>query len=101
SPAAPWCSRPPSRSPRGTPQACNKQASLTIQPAAAPLGAKASGLRPSLAQSFPQSKNHPGEATTTILRIAALVFTAAFAASAAHAEIKTQWIEYSHGDAKL
>lgn len=37
----------------------------------------------------------------TILRIAALVFTAAFAASAAHAEIKTQWIEYSHGDAKL
>src|SRR5689334_19768021 len=37
----------------------------------------------------------------TMLRLVAFVFTAAFAASAAHAEIKTEWVEYSHGDVKL
>jgi dienelactone hydrolase len=37
----------------------------------------------------------------TILRIAALIFTAAFTATAAQAEIKSQWVEYSHGDMKL
>jgi dienelactone hydrolase len=37
----------------------------------------------------------------TILRIAALIFAALFSGSVAQAEIKTQWIEYTHGDAKL
>ena len=37
----------------------------------------------------------------TILRIAAFICAAAFTASAAQAEIKTQWVEYTHGDAKL
>ena len=37
----------------------------------------------------------------TVLRIAALVFPAAFAASAAHAEVKTEWVEYTHDGAKL
>ena len=37
----------------------------------------------------------------TMLRLVAFIFTAAFTASAAHAEIKTEWVEYSHGDAKL
>jgi dienelactone hydrolase len=37
----------------------------------------------------------------TILRIAAFICAAAFTASAAQAEIKTQWVEYSQGDAKL
>jgi dienelactone hydrolase len=36
----------------------------------------------------------------TILRIAALIFAALFA-TAAQAELKTEWVEYSHGDAKL
>src|SRR5438105_4769394 len=37
----------------------------------------------------------------TMLRIAAFIIAAAFTASAAQAEIKTEWVEYSHGDAKL
>ena len=37
----------------------------------------------------------------TILRVAALIFAALFTGSVAQAEIKTQWIEYTHGDAKL
>ena len=39
----------------------------------------------------------------TILRIAAFICAAAFTALAnpAQAEIKTQWVEYTHGDAKL
>ena len=37
----------------------------------------------------------------TILRIAAFILAAAFTASAAQAEMKTQWVEYSHGDTKL
>jgi hypothetical protein len=37
----------------------------------------------------------------TILRIAAFIFAALFTGSVAQAEIKTQWIEYTHGDAKL
>jgi dienelactone hydrolase len=37
----------------------------------------------------------------TMLRLVAFVFTAAFTASAAQAEIKTEWVEYTHGDAKL
>ena len=37
----------------------------------------------------------------TMLRIAAFIFTAAFTASAAQADIKTEWVEYTHGDAKL
>ena len=37
----------------------------------------------------------------TMLRTAAFVFAAMLAASAAQAEIKTEWVEYSHGDAKL
>ena len=36
----------------------------------------------------------------TMLRIAALILAALFA-TAAQAEIKTQWVEYTHGDAKL
>src|SRR4051794_3618912 len=42
-----------------------------------------------------------GEVAMTILRIAAFILTAAFTASAAQAEIKTEWVEYTHGDAKL
>jgi dienelactone hydrolase len=37
----------------------------------------------------------------TMLRIAAFIIAAAFTASGAQAEIKTEWIEYSHGDVKL
>jgi dienelactone hydrolase len=37
----------------------------------------------------------------TMLRTAAFVFAAMLAASAVQAEIKTEWVEYSHGDAKL
>jgi dienelactone hydrolase len=37
----------------------------------------------------------------TMLRLVAFIFTAAFTASAAHADIKTEWIEYTHGDVKL
>jgi dienelactone hydrolase len=39
----------------------------------------------------------------TMLRIAAALTVAAFAActATAHAEIKTEWIQYSHGDVKL
>ena len=37
----------------------------------------------------------------TILRIAAFIFAAMFTGSMAQAEIKTQWVEYTHGDAKL
>jgi len=39
----------------------------------------------------------------TMLRLVAFIFAAAFAicASAAQAEIKTEWVEYSHGDVKL
>jgi dienelactone hydrolase len=37
----------------------------------------------------------------TILRLVAFVFAAAFSASVAQAEIKTEWLEYTHGDAKL
>ncbi len=37
----------------------------------------------------------------TILRIAAFLFAALFADSAAQAEIKTEWVEYSHDDVKL
>jgi dienelactone hydrolase len=37
----------------------------------------------------------------TILRTAAFVFAAMLAATAAQAEIKTEWVEYSHGDVKL
>src|SRR5205085_11136352 len=36
----------------------------------------------------------------TMLRIAALILAALFA-TAAQAEIRTEWVEYSHGDAKL
>jgi dienelactone hydrolase len=36
-----------------------------------------------------------------MLRIAALIIAAAFTASAAQAEIKTEWVEYNHGDVKL
>ncbi len=36
-----------------------------------------------------------------ILRIAAFILAAMFTGSVAQAEIKTQWIEYTHGDAKL
>ena len=37
----------------------------------------------------------------TVARIVAFVLAGLFSVSAAHAEIKTQWIEYSHGDVKL
>jgi dienelactone hydrolase len=37
----------------------------------------------------------------TMLRLVAFILAAAFTAPAAHAEIKTEWIEYSHGDMKL
>ena len=37
----------------------------------------------------------------TILRLVAFIFAAAFSASVAQAEIKTEWVEYSHGDVKL
>ena len=37
----------------------------------------------------------------TILRIAAFILASALAVSTAHAGIKTQWLEYSHGDTKL
>src|SRR3979490_2274937 len=37
----------------------------------------------------------------TMLRLVAFIFAAAFTASAAQAEIKTEWVEYTHGDAKL
>jgi dienelactone hydrolase len=37
----------------------------------------------------------------TILRIAAFIFAALFTGSVAQADIKTQWVEYTHGDAKL
>jgi dienelactone hydrolase len=37
----------------------------------------------------------------TMLRLVAFIFTAAFTASAAQADIKTEWVEYTHGDAKL
>jgi len=37
----------------------------------------------------------------TILQLAAFIFAALFTGSVAQAEIKTQWIEYTHGDAKL
>ena len=36
-----------------------------------------------------------------MLRIVAFIFAAVFTASAAQAEIKTEWVEYTHGDVKL
>ncbi len=33
--------------------------------------------------------------------LAAILATVALCAGAARAEVKTQWVEYSHGDAKL
>src|ERR1700704_3801866 len=37
----------------------------------------------------------------TMLRLVAFIFAAAFTVSAAQAEIKTEWVGYTHGDAKL
>jgi len=37
----------------------------------------------------------------TMLRLVAFIVAAAFTTSAAQAEIKTEWVEYSHGDVKL
>jgi dienelactone hydrolase len=37
----------------------------------------------------------------TIQRLIAFIFAAAFTGSMAQAEIKTEWVEYSHGDVKL
>jgi dienelactone hydrolase len=54
-----------------------------------------------LREDFPKQKIHSGEIVMTILRIAAFIFAALFTGSVAQAEIKTQWIEYTHGDAKL
>jgi dienelactone hydrolase len=42
-----------------------------------------------------------GEVVMTIVAAAAFIFAALFTGSVAQAEIKTQWIEYTHGDAKL
>ena len=37
----------------------------------------------------------------TMLRLVAFIFAAALTASAAQADIKTEWVEYTHGDVKL
>src|SRR5258707_215174 len=60
-----------------------------------------SGHARNLGQSSPQSKTQSGEVAMTMLRLVAFILAAAFTASAAQAEIKTEWIEYTHGDAKL
>jgi len=46
---------------------------------------------------------HPGEVPMTVHRAIAFAFAAlvAVAAGSARAEIKTEWIDYSHGDVKL
>src|SRR5215213_8849108 len=49
----------------------------------------------------PNQKTQSGEVAMTMLRLVAFIFAAAFTASAAQAEIKTEWVEYSHGDVKL
>src|SRR5262245_51022397 len=51
-------------------------------------------------------KAHPkrfGEVPMTILRMLAAVMVAAFASATgpAQAQMKTEWVEYSHGDTKL
>jgi hypothetical protein len=48
-------------------------------------------------------KVHPREAPMTMLRMLPAFLVAAFAlaASPAQAEMKSQWVEYSHGDTKL
>src|SRR6516162_8632918 len=48
-------------------------------------------------------KAHPREVSMTMLRTFAALLAAgfAFAVGPAQAEMKTQWVEYSHGDVKL
>src|SRR3954453_18290226 len=51
---------------------------------------------------LPVNKAHPGEDQMQVLRLSAAVFAVlGILTGAARAEIKTEWVEYSHGDAKL
>src|SRR5271166_2655935 len=63
---------------------------------------EAPGLRLSAAQVF-QKKLKFREVSMTMLRMLPIILAGAFALAAgpAQAEIKSQWVEYSHGDTKL
>src|SRR5438045_1103627 len=62
---------------------------------------KAPGLRPAVAQSFRAIQSRGGSMSMQRLLPAALAAAYALAAGPAQAEMRNQWVEYSHGDTKL